>query len=227
MLDIDALKQVELLSELDDAGLQRMADAAIRKQLDADQTLFNHGEEAQYFYRVESGSIKLSRLAPNGQEKVIEVLRKGNTFAEAVMFFETPAYPVDATALEKTTVIGLDGRVFVDILRQSPDTAFSLMGTLAMRLHRRVNEIDSLSLQNSTLRVINFLLQSLEQQAADDRDAVHLDTTKKLVAARLSIQPETFSRALNQLQEKGAIAVKGADIHIIDSTLLRELAIDL
>lgn len=223
MIDPDSLKQVALLSDLDPAQFDAMAKSAIRRELGAEQLLFQHGEKARYFYLVEKGSVKLSRLAPNGQEKVIEILRKGHTFAEAVMFFDRQEYPVDATALETTTVIGLDGHVFIGILQESPETALSLMGTLSMRLHRRVNEIDSLSLQNSTLRVINYLLQNLP----DDKPVIELEATKKLIAARLSIQPETFSRVLHQLQSKGAIKVHGARIEIIDTALLRELAIDL
>lgn len=222
----DLIKSIPLLSELDPAQLETMIETSIRRELDAEQQLFQHGSQARYFYLVEKGSMKLSRLAPNGQEKVIEILRKGHTFAEAVMFFDKPLYPVDATALEKTVVIGLDGHRFMDILRESPETALSLMGTLSMRLHRRVNEIDSLSLQNSTLRVINFLLQNLPGEDVEEA-VIELETTKKLIAARLSIQPETFSRALNQLQKKGAIQVSGSTISILDVDLLHELAINL
>lgn len=226
MIDPDSLKQVALLSELDPAQFDTMAKSAIRRELAAEQMLFQHGEKARYFYLVEKGSVKLSRLAPNGQEKVIEILRKGHTFAEAVMFFDRQEYPVDATALETTTVIGLDGRVFIGILKESPETALNLMGTLSMRLHRRVNEIDSLSLQNSTLRVINYLLQNLPDDKSD-KAIIELEATKKLIAARLSIQPETFSRVLHQLQKKNAIRVSGSSIEILDVGLLHDLAIDL
>lgn len=226
MIEPETLRQVALLSDLNPEQFDAMARSAIRREYSTDQMLFQHGEKANYFYLVEKGSVKLSRLAPNGQEKVIEILRKGHTFAEAVMFFDRQEYPVDATALEPTTVIGLDSRVFIGILKESPETALSLMGTLSMRLHRRVNEIDSLSLQNSTLRVINYLLQNLPDNDSNTA-VIELESTKKLIAARLSIQPETFSRALSQLQGKGAIRVKGASIEILDAELLHDLAIDL
>lgn len=222
----ELIRAIPLLSELDAKQLETMIETSIRRELEGEQLLFQHGSDARYFYLVEKGSVKLSRLAPNGQEKVIEILRQGHTFAEAVMFFDKPLYPVDATALEKTVVIGLDGHRFIEFLRESPETALRLMGTLSMRLHRRVNEIDSLSLQNSTLRVINYLLQNLPNDDADHA-VVELESTKKLIAARLSIQPETFSRALNQLQKKGAIRVAGSTIEILAVEMLRDLAIDL
>lgn len=220
----DLIKTIPLLSELDEAELMTMIETSIRRELQPEQLLFQHGSSADYFYLVESGSIKLSRLAPNGQEKVIEILRQGHMFAEAAMFFDPPRYPVDATALEKTAVIGLDGRAFTRILKESPETALRLLGTLSMRLHRRVNEIDALSLQNSTLRVINYLLQNLPD---DGNSVIELEATKKLIAARLSIQPETFSRVLHQLQDKGVITVQGSKIDVQDVERLRELAIDL
>lgn len=224
MISTQQLRSIALLSELDDTQLERMAKSGRRRELGGDQLLFQHGDDACYFYLVESGRVKLSRLAPNGQEKVIEILGPGQMFAEAVMFFSVPKYPVDATAVEPSVVLGLDGHVFVEILKQSPDSALRLMGTLSMRLHQRVNEIDALTLQNAALRVIHYLLQHVKEE--EGISVVELEAAKKLVAARLSLQPETFSRVLNQLQRKNAILVQGATIVIEDLDLLRQLALD-
>lgn len=224
-MDDAELRRLPLLSELDEKQLLRMRDTRRVVQLHAGETLFHMGEESRHFYYVDSGAVKLFRVSPAGQEKIVEIIRAGQTFAEAVMFFSRPLYPVNAEALEATTVTAFDSGTFMSMLRESTDTCLRLLGTLSMRLHHRVNEIDALSLQNSTLRVVHFLLQRLPDEAGDD-SVIELEAAKKIIAARLSIQPETFSRVMHFLNEAGAITVDGRRVIVHDVSKLRELALN-
>ncbi|HLU62863.1 MAG TPA: Crp/Fnr family transcriptional regulator [Gammaproteobacteria bacterium] len=218
-MDDTELRRLPLLAELDEKQLARMRDSRRQISLKAGETLFHMGETSRNFFHVDSGAIKLFRLSPTGQEKIVEIIRAGQTFAEAVMFFTRPLFPVNAEALEPTVVTAFDSQVFMDMLRESPETCMRLLGTLSMRLHHRVNEIEALSLQNATLRVVNFLLNRLD--AAGEEDVVELEAAKKIIAARLSVQPETFSRVLHALTESGAIEVDGRRIVVKDEAALR------
>ncbi len=217
-MDDAELRRLPLFAELDDTQLARMRDSRRTITLGAGETLFHMGEKSNHFYYVDSGAIKLFRISPAGQEKIVEIIRAGQTFAEAVMFFERPLYPVNSEALEATTLTAFDSTVFMAMLRESTDTCIRMLGTLSMRLHHRVNEIDALSLQNATLRVVHFLLERL---AEGDDNVIELEAAKKIIAARLSIQPETFSRVLHALTHAGAIHVEGRRIAVSDETKLR------
>lgn len=218
-MDDAELRRLPLLSELDENQLVRMRDSRRTIEIGAGETLFHQGESSRHFYYVDAGAIKLFRVSPAGQEKIVEIIRSGQTFAEAVMFFERPLYPVNAEALEKTTLTAFDSAVFMRMLRESTDTCIRLLGTLSMRLHHRVNEIDALSLQNSTLRVVHFLLGRLPDGDEVEK-VIELEAAKKIIAARLSIQPETFSRVLHALTDAGAISVDGRRIVVKDEDAL-------
>ena len=220
-MDDAELRRLPLLSELDEGQLVRMRDTRRTLKLSAGETLFHMGDESAHFYYLDSGAVKLFRVSPTGQEKIVEIVRTGQTFAEAVMFFARPLYPVNAEALEETVLTAFDSSVFMSMLRESSDTSIRLLGTLSMRLHHRVNEIDALSLQNSTLRVVHFLLSRMPEER---EKVIELEAAKKIIAARLSIQPETFSRVLHALTEANAIAVDGRRITIVDEQTLRNFA---
>ncbi|HEX7046800.1 MAG TPA: Crp/Fnr family transcriptional regulator [Gammaproteobacteria bacterium] len=219
-MDDNELRRLPLLSELDNEQLARMRDTRRTLQLAAGQTLFHMGEPSGHFYYLDQGAIKLFRVSPTGQEKIVEIIRSGQTFAEAVMFFTRPLYPVNAEALEATTLTAFDSATFMTMLRESSEVCIRLLGTLSMRLHHRVNEIDALSLQNSTLRVVHFLLGRIPENDTDEK-IIELEAAKKTIAARLSIQPETFSRVLHTLTGASAIAVDGRRIAIGDENALR------
>lgn len=224
-MDDAELRRLPLLSELEDAQLERMRASRRTLTLAAGEALFHMGDRSAHFYYLDSGAIKLFRLSPGGQEKIVEIIRPGQTFAEAVMFFTRPLYPVNAQALEDSTLTAFDSSVFLEMLHQSTDLCLRLLGTLSVRLHQRVNEIDALSLQNATLRVVNFLLARLPDAVEQDGDPViELEAAKKDIAGRLSIQPETFSRVLHALTESGAIDVAGRRIRVKDEAALRGAA---
>jgi CRP-like cAMP-binding protein len=184
------------------------------------ENLFNQGDHAKQFFLVRRGQIKLFRTSPEGYEKVIEILVPGQTFAEAVMFMERPSYPVSATALHASELVGFDSATFVDILRQSVDSCFRVMADMSIWLHSRLNEIEALSVQNATLRLTNYLLQGTPKDARGPID-VALDLPKYVLASRLSVTPESLSRILQNIQKSGLISVEGQKIHIHDVEGLR------
>ncbi|MGZ8189322.1 MAG: helix-turn-helix domain-containing protein [Methylosarcina sp.] len=47
------------------------------------------------------------------------------------------------------------------------------------------------------------------------------ETPKQILASRLSVRPETFSRILQQLSRKGLISVQGKTVEVLDIKALR------
>lgn len=217
-LNPEELRRHPLLTALLPEQLERVAATTRIITLANGDTLFHMGETAEAFYWLRQGHIKLFRLSPDGQEKVVEIIRPEQSFAEAVMFMDKRAYPVNAAALDTAQVLVFHANTFMAILRESPDTCFRLLGTLSMRLRHRLSDIDALSLQNAGLRVTNFLLMLHHEQGA----CFELPVAKKTIAARLSIQPETFSRILHQLEQAGAIRTEGRGVTILKPELLQD-----
>lgn len=219
----DRLRELALFSRLTDDQFLTVCKHTRVIELQEAQTLFTQGEQAEHFYMVINGRIKLSRLAPDGNEKVIELVGPGGLFAEALMFREVPVFPVTAMSLENSALFCINSREFRHMLKSSLETCFQLLGEMSHRLHSLVAEIDELSLQSSTCRVANYILQL----APADTSEFKLEIPKGVMASRLSIKPETFSRILRHLQDDQVIVLKGAEIKLIDRQALQTLATGL
>lgn len=217
------LRENFLFSRLDEQQFERVVALSRSRTLADGERLFNAGDHATQFYLVLSGQIKLTRLAPNGNEKVIEIVSAGNTFAEALMFADAPVYPVTATAIEHCELIAFDNKAFIALLRESVDTCFRMMSDMSQRLHRMIKEIDELTLQSAIERVANFLIA---KQAAEGENHAEFDleAPKGIIASRLSVKPETFSRILGTFSSQGLVSVKGSRVAILDAEGLRALA---
>jgi len=216
---IEELKRGMLFARLSDEQLQRVAARARRLHLSEGQSLFEQDDPADRFFLVLAGQIKLYRLSSAGHEKVMEIVLPGHTFAEALMFLERPSYPVGAMALQPSELISLDARDFVDMLAASVQTCFLLMGDMSQRLRGLIQEIDDLSLHSATCRVAGYLLSQAESMGEFE-----LQVPKQIVASRLSVKPETFSRIMKQLSTDGVLKVKGNRVRIVDRFALQDIA---
>lgn len=218
------LRQHHLFRSLSDEQFEPLQqDISIRK-LEQGQHLFEEGADANAFYLLLEGQVKLYRLSPTGQEKVIEIVRPGQTFAEALMFLDIPAYPVSAQALSDIQFFVIRNKGFLQLLSNSVDTCFHVMADISMRLRGLLNEIDALTLQNASLRLVNYLLYLAQEVESDEGSAeITLPAAKNIIASRLSIQPETLSRILSNLSGKGLIRVDGLNIRVLDLDGLRTL----
>ena len=217
---IELLRRAPLLSGLGQEQLERVAANAVPVHLDEGQWLFSQGDPSRRFYFLHQGQIRLFRLSPEGTEKIIEIVSPGQTFAEALMFLNAPRYPVCAAALEPAELIGIDARAFAAMLRESVDTCFVVMGALSQRLRSLIGEIDNLTLHNAKSRVARYLLTHV----AEDQHGFDLDVPKGVLASRLSVKPETFSRVIKQLTLDGVVSVHGAHVTITDREALTQLA---
>ena len=218
----DELRRAYLFSELDEPQLGEVMREMRLVELDKGERLFEQGDPATRFFVVRRGLIKLYRLSPEGQEKVIELIAPGQSFAEALMFMAANGYPVHAEAVEPTELFSFDNAGYKALLRDSIDSCFRLMASMSMRLHKQINEIDRLTLHSATYRLVAYLLQELPEAVVASPN-VQLTTAKSVIASRLSIQPETFSRILARLSREGLIEVEGNRILLRDIPALRRL----
>jgi CRP-like cAMP-binding protein len=208
----EALVSSHLFSALSDTQLERVRRYSHIIDMLEGESLFFQGDEATSFYLVLSGRVKLFRVSPDGKEKVVEIMETGASFAEALMFMDQPHYPVTATALAPSRVIAINGREYKAMLRESIESCFLLMGNMSYRLRDLIREIDALSLDTGTVRTIAYLLH----RAPEGVISFELNVAKSVIASRLSVKPETFSRILKSLHERDIVTIEGRNVTIHD-----------
>ncbi|MDH5600866.1 MAG: Crp/Fnr family transcriptional regulator [Gammaproteobacteria bacterium] len=219
---LDELHQIPLFSALDEQQLESVLKSSRLVSLAAKTILFEKGTPATHFYLLKSGQVKLYCLSEDGDEKVIEIIHPSQTFAEAIMFMPKHCYPVSAESIKASELYSFDMKQFREMLENSKETCFRLLATMGRQLHSKVNDINNLTLHNATYRLVVYLLEQLPEDAVT-LSSIHLASTKVVIASRLSIQPETFSRILLRMSKQGLIEVHGNDITLLDVQGLRDL----
>lgn len=218
------LSVLPLFSDIGRDELHRLAHGCQLRRLARGDMLFRQGDPCDAFHVVITGQIKLFVLSPTGQEKVIELVGPGGSFAEALMFLGKPCM-VSAQALGDALLMSVQRDAVFEEVERDPRFALRMLAGLSRRLHGLVHDVQAQSLQNGVQRVIGYLLR--DQPEADAAGAtapapltVSLPVSKATIASRLSLTPEYFSRVLRELEDAGLIEVDKRDIRILDAPRL-------
>jgi CRP-like cAMP-binding protein len=215
------LANLPLFKELAPAEIDRIAAGTAELHVPRGEILFNKGDACVGFHLVIYGQVKLSFVTPQGSEKVVEIIGPGYSFGEALMFMDKP-YIVMAQTLADSLLLHVAKQAVFDGLEHDPGFARRMLAGLSRRLHSLIVDVESYSLQSGTQRVVGYLLRhDVDQASPEGTYTVTLPTSKAIVASRLNLTPEHFSRILHDLTAAGLIDVEGREVKIADATKLR------
>lgn len=218
----DFLANLALFRELPHADIQRLVDKTVAIDAPRGTTLFRRGDPCRGFHIIVYGRVKLSLQSPQGSEKVVELMGPGQSFGEAVMFLEKP-YMVTAETIDDSKLLHVDREsVFMELDRDSRFARRMLAG-LSRRLHHLISDLESYTLHSGTERVIGYLLRDSADNSTVQTNSmtIHLEAAKGIIASRLHLTQEHFSRILHQLMDIGLIEINGREIRMPDIERLR------
>lgn len=212
------LANLPMFSEMGSAELDRLAAGTVPLHFDKGQPIFQCGDPCTGFHVVVYGQVKLAFTSPQGGEKVLEIIRPGQSFGEGLMFLDKP-YLVYGEALADTLLLHVAKHAVLEELGPNP-FGRRMMAGLAMRLHGLVRDVEAYTLRSGQERVIGYLLGELPE-SAEGPGEVRLTPGKSVLASRLNMTPEHFSRILHDLAAEGLIEVNGRAIQVRDIHRLR------
>jgi CRP-like cAMP-binding protein len=215
------LVNLPLFKEMAAEEIDRIAAGTRELHVPRGEILFHRGDPCLGFHLVVYGQVKLAFTSPQGGEKVVEIIGPGHSFGEALMFMDKP-YIVSAQTLADSLLLHVSKQTVFDELERDPGFARKMLAGMSRRLHGLISDVEAYSLRSGTQRVIGYLLRD---ESADLGDSIPgpivLPASKAIIASRLNLTPEHFSRILHELAEVGLIKVSGREITVPDIDKLR------
>ncbi len=183
------------------------------------ESVFAEGDEADGFYIVATGKVKIYKLSPEGRERILHVIQPGNSFAEAAIF-DDGCYPAFAESLSVSELLFFPKREFYELLHQHTQLAINMIGGLSRFLRIFTLQIEDLTFRDVPARLARYLLEL----AGENNVFVVLPISKSQLASNLGTTSETLSRTLRKLTGDDLIIVKGKQIELLDLDRLFDLA---
>lgn len=207
-----ALANVSYFSGLEENLMDDLARRAARREFRPEETVFLEGDDCRGLYVLESGWLKVTKLAPNGREQVLHFLAPGEAFNALSVFTGAPN-PATVVALEASVIWLIDREAMLELLENHPAIAQHVIRDLAGRLLHMVSLVEDISLRTVEERLARLLLEKAGDRKLDRRPWA----TQAEMAARLGTVPDVLNRALRKLSEEGLIEVARHQITILDA----------
>jgi CRP-like cAMP-binding protein len=201
-------------------GADRLPGTLMRLQ--PGQILVSTGDPLAEVYSVERGELEVSLVTPNGQTKIIHVAGEGSTFGELQLFGGLASCPVTVVARKPTLLRVTPFSTIQIAVARDPDLAANLMASMSRKALGFLRQIEDLTFRSVRQRVA-CLLEAMFSVA--DEGNVSLEIAQETIANLVGAHRVTVTISLQELQDKGIVAVARGRLFLLNPEELRREAL--
>ena len=185
-------------------------------------TIFAQHGEAHLLYVVDTGMVRLSRCAENGQRHILAFMNPGDFFGLP----DNGRYVDSAEAVSQTRLYQIPWQQLQQMMLAEPQLQLTLFTKLMHDFHQAQLQIMHLSKQNTCQRLASFLLDLAEgpEFFNQSRSMLKLPVNRFDLADFIGSAPESTARAFAKLESLGLVQrVTSRTIEILDQEGLRSV----
>lgn len=220
---LGALRQSFVFQSLSTEDLMPLAVQCHRLSFGRGHVLFQRDMLAPHAYIILSGWVKLYCETLDGAEGVYDIVSTGQLVGEQALF-NNNTYPTGAMVVDDADVLQMPLAYLTNMLETLPAFTHAMLFAMAHRQRVQDMEIENRTLKTTPQRLGCFLLRLCPATVQTGAVTLHLPYDKMLLATRLGMQPETFSRALTKLKAETGLVVIGSTIQVPRVEHLRKSA---
>jgi len=215
--DLLVLHAVPYFRSLTVTELVHLHRACLLRRFQAEEIVLLEGAPASGLSVLRSGSIRIYKTSFDGKEQVLRIVQPGETFND-VPVFDGGLCLASARAVDSgATVWELRAELVFELLATNPRVAQDVIAMLAGRLRHMTDLVEDLAFRPIIERVARLILDE------NERTGGRVALTQQEMAARVGTAREVVSRALRELERRGAITRLHHRISHVEPLLLRAL----
>lgn len=221
-------KPVALFASLDPKALAEVTAAARVSTVPAGSTFFREGDPASAFFVLETGSVKLTQVTPEGHQVVLRLAGPGDAFG-GIAAFGGITYPVTAEAVTAAAALEWRGPVMAGLMERHPRLALNALQFVAGRLHELQVQYRQLATEKVERRVARALLRLVQQagRRVDSGVLIDLPLSRDDIAQMTGTTLYTVSRIISHFEASGIVEAGRQRMVIRNPHRLVEIADDL
>lgn len=200
------LGQVPLFEGLPADTLARVVKLAHPKPLASGGFFFNEGDQADLFFVLTAGRVRLSQLTPEGHQVVLRLITPGDAFG-GVGAFDEPTYPVSAQAVEASIALAWTSSTMRQLLETEPRIAVNALRFVAARYHDLQRRFRQAMTERVERRVARAVLRLVRDAGRRVDAGVEIDfpVSRQDIAEMTGTTLYTVSRLLSAWEEQGIV----------------------
>jgi CRP/FNR family transcriptional regulator len=202
------LKKIDIFSTLSDEELQSLSEITTIRTLEKDAIVFYEGDEADAFYALLEGALKLYKIGIKSNEVILHYFNTPTLIAEMATL-ENIKFPASAqTTFENTKIAVINKEKFLSLLHQNSDFSFHIIKSLTKKIKHLEIAINRNLIFDATAKVCSLLKENPN---------VFQKQKHTQIASFLNMAPETLSRMVTKLKK---IQILDDEYNLIDASKL-------
>lgn len=187
-----------------------------------DQTVFEQGDPAHGWFWLCEGRVRLTRRTTTGQRQILRDLCPGQIFGIEALNQEL-IYDQSAVAIEESRLVSIPTHGLPGAFIKYPKLMTTISNSIICQtedLQQRLKDV----LANGTRERLASTLVNLIKSIPSMSDEFHkISVTNDELAAMVGTTPQTVSRCLAQLQDRGFIERRRGAIEVRNLNALADL----
>ncbi|CAM4320507.1 Crp/Fnr family transcriptional regulator [Vreelandella rituensis] len=217
----ELIRRVSWLAALENNDVEMLLRHSHVQTLKAHEWIFHQNGRADWLYIVLSGAVRLVHGVGEKRLATIRCVEHGGTLGELSMASHTGFYLYSAEALRNTRVLAIPAEQCRQQLDAYPACRAEFMSRMALELSERLEDLVLVTQSDAMARLVSYLLRQLPPGRHQRPKTLPLTIPRYWLAAQLSMTPETLSRLLAKLRDRGIIQADRRHLAIIDEERLR------
>jgi CRP-like cAMP-binding protein len=200
------LGHVPLFQDLAADVLARIRGQAHAKAIRTGELFFTEGDDAEAFFVLTSGRVKLTQLTPEGHQVVLRIIGAGDAFGGAGAFGDL-TYPISAQAVEPAAALVWTSATIRHVLETEPKVALNAVQFVAGRLHDLQRRHRQLMTERVERRVARALLRLVDEAGRRVETGVQIDfpVSRQDIAEMTGTTLFTVSRLVSSWEQRGIL----------------------
>lgn len=211
------LESNALLTGLDEAHLQSLAEVSRFAKCARGELIWGHGEQVNFFGLVAIGFVKMVRPNSSGAEIIFEIVGPGQLFGMLGALSGTGC-PLMAYGLTDTAILKIPKERLLTIYDESHLLKDRLLRKTAMRMHQKLNFMAKLSTGRAEERIAAVLFILAESYGEIDGKMIRLNLplTRQQIGEMAGTTTETTIRILSRWAQEKIVDTDKRLITILD-----------
>ena len=224
MIDIAVLRNIPLFREFESAELEQIASTTMTQSFHKHEFIVREGDPGDRFYIILDGSVAVTRIASDGRETILSILKVNDFFGE-MSLFDSSLRSASIKTLTDVTVGVIEEKEFLELLERNPRIGRYLVIALSQRLRAANQLIAATTSQDIRARLASLLLnltQSFGEQV-ENGTRITLRLTNQEMANMIGTTRETVNRTLNRFWDERLIDMRTSHVVVVEPEKLRAL----
>jgi len=180
---------------------------ATYKKITSGEMIFAEGANANFYYQVESGSVRWINVKDDGTEFIHHIINEGESFGELPLF-DDELYAATAIAETDGYVLRLRKDFFHQLLKEYPDIHFAFTKLITQRLRYKFFLIREMASHHPEQTIASVLGELKKNNNHFCPESTRLKLTRQQLADMTGMRVETVIRAMRNMNDRGIIRIK-------------------